>query len=136
MAQWVKDLALSLQQLRFCRGVGLIPGPGNSMCHGCGPEKKKVICLESETQFGLGPAMTGMPSPLSPWRCLSTSPGHCRWSAWMSLEGPHHSCVPLPLILFTWAFADPNRALGVYKVPPTSKIEWGSKAWLCCPIQG
>ena len=39
--QWVKDLALSLQQLGHCQGTGSIPGPGTSTCHRGGQKKGK-----------------------------------------------------------------------------------------------
>ena len=34
VAPWVKDLALSSMWCSYCHGVGLIPGPGTSTCHG------------------------------------------------------------------------------------------------------
>ena len=39
--QWVKDLALSLQQTGGCCGAGWIPGPGTSTCCGCSQKKKR-----------------------------------------------------------------------------------------------
>ena len=41
VAQWVKDLVLSLQWLGHCCGMGLIPGLGTSMCQGDGQEINK-----------------------------------------------------------------------------------------------
>ena len=38
VAQWVKDLALSLDH---CCGLGSIPGPGISACQGCSQKQKK-----------------------------------------------------------------------------------------------
>ena len=40
VAQWVKDLALSLQWLGCCCGMGLIPGLRTSTLCGHGPPKK------------------------------------------------------------------------------------------------
>ena len=37
----IKDLALSLQQLRLLLYVGSIPGPGTSTCHKRAPPKKE-----------------------------------------------------------------------------------------------
>ena len=33
MAQWVKDLVLSLQNLGHCFDMGSVPGLGTFMCH-------------------------------------------------------------------------------------------------------
>ena len=41
VAQWVKDLALSLLWLRLLLDAGSIPGPRTSICHGCSPPPKK-----------------------------------------------------------------------------------------------
>jgi len=41
VVQWVKDPALSLQQLGHCCGTSLIPGSGTSTCHRCIQKKKK-----------------------------------------------------------------------------------------------
>ena len=38
MAQWVKDRG-------HCRGVGLIPSLGTSICHGCGQKKEKDTAI-------------------------------------------------------------------------------------------
>ena len=35
VVQWVKDLALLLQQLGSLLCEGSVPGPGTSTCHGC-----------------------------------------------------------------------------------------------------
>ena len=41
VAQWVKDMVLSLQQLKSLLHAGLIPGPGTSLCRGCGQKGGK-----------------------------------------------------------------------------------------------
>ena len=41
VAQRVKDLALPLLWLESLGGMGSIPGPGTSACHGHGQKKKK-----------------------------------------------------------------------------------------------
>ena len=40
MAQWVKDLALSLLRLWLLCGMGLVPVPGTSTCCRCGQKLK------------------------------------------------------------------------------------------------
>ena len=52
MEQWVKDLALSLQRLGWCCGIGLIPGPGTSTCHGHGKKTKQNKTETASLFFG------------------------------------------------------------------------------------
>ena len=42
VAQWVKDIVLSLPRLGLLLGKGSIPGPATSSCCGCG-QKKNLI---------------------------------------------------------------------------------------------
>ena len=49
---WVKDLALSFQQLSHCCGVGSVPGQGTSICHRY-DQKTKTLDLEFKP-MGLG----------------------------------------------------------------------------------
>ena len=51
MAQRVKDLALSLQQLRSLLWQGLIPDPKTSLCHGHNQNNKKKNLTESNATF-------------------------------------------------------------------------------------
>ena len=46
VAQWVKDLALSLcSSLSYCCGASLIPGLGTSTCHGLRKEEEEKKML-------------------------------------------------------------------------------------------
>ena len=47
VAQWVKDLTLSLQGLRLLLCCRLIPGPGISTCQERGKKKKKQELIVS-----------------------------------------------------------------------------------------
>ena len=46
VAQWVKDLAFSLQWFRLLLSHGYIPGLGNSTCCGRGQKKKEHFFIQ------------------------------------------------------------------------------------------
>ena len=50
VAQWIKDLVLSLQRFRLLFGMGSIPGPGTSTGHGYSQKNKTHPQNTPETQ--------------------------------------------------------------------------------------
>lgn len=69
VAQWVKDLALSLEQPGSLCGVGSIPGPGNFHMPQMWPKKNLINKgLPSNAEGRMGQDKTCFPSiPLRKW---------------------------------------------------------------------